>query len=60
MTERVTQINLVSFANYQRRRNDPHAQPEIQFVAREMLRLVKECSVCPVAISALEEIKWRL
>lgn len=58
MTERVTIFNLRSFSNFIRLRSSEHAQPEIQIVANEMLRLVKETNVCPVAIEALEKNKW--
>lgn len=60
MIERTSIMNLRSFANYQKQRNSDHAQPEIRFVAQEMLRLVKEINICPVAISTLEEINWRI
>lgn len=60
MTERTTTMNLGSFANYQFKRNHSHAQDEIRFIAQEMLRLVKEANICPIAIEALESINWRL
>lgn len=58
MTERITTINLRSFANYQRLRNSEHAQPEIREVAQQMLEQVKLKLVCPIAIQALEGNKW--
>lgn len=60
MIERTTIMNLRSFANYIRLRNSDHAQPEIRYVAQEMLRLVKEANICPTAIAALEEVGWRI
>lgn len=59
MVERTSIMNLRSFANYYRLRSDVHAQPEIQYVAKEMLRLIEEKNICPIAISALKEIGWR-
>jgi thymidylate synthase (FAD) len=58
MTERTTIMNLRSFANYQKQRNSPHAQPEIRMVAELMLKEVENNNVCPVAISTLKEINW--
>lgn len=58
MTERITTMNLRSFANYQRLRNSEHAQPEIREVAQQMLDQVKLKLVCPIAIQALEDNKW--
>jgi thymidylate synthase (FAD) len=60
MTERVTIFNLRSFVNYQKLRNSPHAQPEIQKVARLMLEEVKNKNVAPLAISWLEQNNWEL
>jgi thymidylate synthase (FAD) len=59
LTERTTVMNLRSFANYQKQRNSDYAQPEIKKVAELMLDEVKKANVCPVAISTLEEIKWK-
>ncbi len=58
MTERVTIMNLRSFANFQRLRNSEHAQPEIQQVAKLMLEEVKKSNVCPIAIECLEKNGW--
>lgn len=58
MTERVSIINLRSFANFYKLRSASDAQPEIQIVANEMLRLIKEKNICPVAIHALEQNQW--
>ena len=58
MTERTTIFNLRSFANYQKLRNSPHAQPEIQEVARQMLEAVKNAGICPIALEALEKNNW--
>jgi thymidylate synthase (FAD) len=60
MVERTTIMNLRSFANYQRLRNSDHAQPEIQTVAKLMLEAVEAANVCPVAISALKSIGWKI
>jgi thymidylate synthase ThyX len=60
MTERVTIFNLRSFANYQKLRNSPHAQPEIRQVAQLMLEAVKEANICPIAIEALERNGWNI
>jgi thymidylate synthase (FAD) len=58
MTERVTVMNLRSFANYQKLRNSSHAQPEIQLVAKLMLDEVKAKGIAPAAIAALEAKGW--
>jgi len=60
MTERVTIMNLRSFANYQKLRNSEHAQPEIREVARLMLEAVKKKNICPIAIAALEKNSWNI
>lgn len=60
MTERTTIMNLRSFANYQKQRNSDYAQPEIKKVAQLMLQEVKKSNVCPVALSTLEEINWKI
>lgn len=58
MTERVTVINLRSFANYQKLRNSKHAQFEIRKVAQLMLQCVEQANVCPIALKALKSIGW--
>lgn len=58
MTERVTLINLRSFANYQKLRNSEYAQPEIRQVAEMMLKSVRDANICPIAIEALERNLW--
>lgn len=60
MTERVTTMNLRSFANYQKLRNSDHAQPEIREVARQMLEQVEQVGMVPVALSALKEVDWNI
>lgn len=60
MTERVTVMNLRSFANFVKLRNKPEAQPEIRHLAEEMLKQVKESNKCPLAIEALERNGWNL
>lgn len=60
MTERVTVMNLRSFANYQKLRNTEYAQPEIRQVAQFMLQCIEEKNVCPITIQALKEQKWEI
>lgn len=60
MTERITVMNLRSFANYQKLRNSSHAQPEIQEVARQMLQRVIESNLCPIALTILQEKNWEI
>lgn len=60
MTERVTVMNLRSFANYQKLRNSEHAQPEIHEVARQMLKVVEKANVCPLALEALKRNGWNI
>jgi thymidylate synthase ThyX len=60
MTERVTTMNLRSFANYQKLRNSEHAQPEIRQVAKLMLEAVKASGVAPIALAALEANGWTI
>lgn len=58
MTERVSVFNLRSLANYIKLRSKSDAQVEIQFIANEMVRLIKQDNICPVAIEALERNGW--
>lgn len=60
MTERVTTMNLRSFANFIKLRNSEHAQPEIKYLARLMLQEVKNKAQCPIAIEFLEKNNWEL
>ena len=60
MTERVTTMNLRSFANFIKLRLKPEAQPEIQEVAKLMLTVVKQSNACPIAIEWLEKNEWSL
>lgn len=60
MTERVTTMNLRSFANFIKLRLSPHAQPEIRRVAELMLQEVKAKAKCPIAIEWLEKNGWEL
>lgn len=60
MTERMTKMNLRSFANYQRLRNSDHAQPEIRRVAELMLAEVEAKNIAPVALRTLKELGWRI
>ena len=58
MTERTCIMNLRSFANYQKQRNDSHAQPEIRLVAEQMLKQVEDNNICPIAIESLKAKDW--
>jgi flavin-dependent thymidylate synthase len=58
MTERVTVMNLRSFANYYKLRSKADAQPEIQAIANLMFDAIIEKNICPVAISALDNNDW--
>ncbi len=60
MTERVTIMNLRSFSNYYRLRAKTDAQPEIQLIAKEMLKLIEEKNICPVAIEALKRNQFQI
>lgn len=60
MTERVTVMNLRSFANYQKLRNSEHAQPEIQQVAKLMLEAVEKANICPIALESLKRNNWQI
>lgn len=60
MVERTTSLNLRSFANVQKLRNDGHAQPEIRYVAQEMLQQVEEAGICPYALEALKKNQWSI
>lgn len=60
MTERVTVINLRSFANYMMLRKKKAAQPEVRQVAQRMYELVRDANICPVAFRELEANNWKL
>lgn len=60
MTERVTTMNLRSFANFIRLRLSEHAQREIFEVAKLMLAEVRKANICPAALWALGEAGWRI
>lgn len=60
MTERISIMNLRSFANFQKLRNSPHAQAEIREVAELMLKEIKSRNICPIAIAELEKNNWQL
>jgi len=60
MTERVTVINLRSFANFVKLRDKPEAQPEIRYLAQLMLDAVKASNTCPIALAALERNNWSI
>jgi len=59
-TQVTTVFNLRSLANFFRLRLDPHAQPEIQEVASQMLALVEKEDNCPIAISCLKANNWEI
>lgn len=58
MVERVTTMNLRSFANFIRLRLSNHAQPEIREVALKMLEAVEQANIAPIAINTLKETNW--
>jgi len=60
ITKVTTTFNLRSLANFLRLRLDPHAQPEIQEVARQMLALIEKDGNCPVAIASLKSKNWEI
>jgi flavin-dependent thymidylate synthase len=60
MTERVTVMNLRSFANYYKLRFKPNAQKEIQYIAEQMYTQIRDMSVCPIAFSALDKNSWNI
>lgn len=60
MTERVTIMNLRSFANYQKLRNHSEAQDEIHQIAQLMLECVEKSNVCPIALEALKKNNWEI
>lgn len=60
MTERVSIMNLRSFANFIKLRLSTHAQPEIREAARQMLEAVETSNVAPIAISALKRNSWNI
>jgi thymidylate synthase (FAD) len=60
MTERVSIMNLRSFANFIKLRLTEHAQPEIYEVARQMLAEVEAKASCPVAIQWLKNNGWNI
>lgn len=60
LTERVIIFNLRSLVNFIKQRDSEHAQPEIREVAKQMLALVKEKNVCPIAIEALQKQGWNI
>ena len=60
MTERVTVMNLRSFANFVKLTNKPEAQPEIRQLAQLMLESVKQSNKCNIALEALERNGWSI
>lgn len=60
MTERVTVINLRSFANYYKLRSKSDAQIEIQQIAEMMLQEIIKSNKCPIAINALIKNNWNI
>ena len=60
MTERVTTMNLRSWANFIKLRLDRHAQPEIRYIAYLMFEAVKASGAIPHAFDALENNQWMI
>ena len=60
MTETVLTINLRSLANFLKFRMKPEAQPEIQEIAEQMYKLIKDSGCCPAAIESLERNGWQI
>ena len=58
MTERVTVMNLRSFANYYKLRAKADAQPEIQQIADQMYAAIVKKDVCPIAFDSLAKNNW--
>ena len=58
MTETVFIVNLRSFANFMKLRDKPNAQPEIQQLARLMLKAVEDAGVAPIALEAIKRNGW--
>lgn len=58
MTERVSVMNFRSFCNFQKLRNNPHAQPEIRKLAEDMLKSVEASGECKVALEAAKRNNW--
>lgn len=59
-TKVTTAFNLRSLANFFKLRLDPHAQPEIQEVAKQMLAAIEDAKNCPAAIQALKDNNWQI
>ena len=60
MTERVTLMNLRSWANFYKLRSKKDAQPEIQHIAKLMREQIESKNICPIAFSALERNNWSI
>lgn len=60
MTERVTIMNLRSFANFIKLRTKPNAQKEIQILADLAYKAVKKANICPIALNWLEQNYWSI
>jgi len=60
MTERVTIMNLRSWANFYRLRSKSDAQLEIQTIAKLMHDQVLKSDTCPIAIKALSRNNWSI
>lgn len=60
MTERITIMNLRSFANFYSLRSSKNAQPEIQFIANRMLEEIQTKNICPIAIKYVEKFGWNI
>lgn len=60
MTERVTIMNLRSWANFYRLRSKSDAQKEIQDIANSMCDQIMISNACPIAIKALRRNNWQI
>ncbi len=60
MTERISIMNLRSWANFYKLRSDKHAQPEIQQIANLMFEAIKASNKIPFALEALERNNWSI
>lgn len=58
MTERVSLMNLRAWANFYKLRSSPHAQPEIQEVAKQMLEQIEQSKDIKYCIEALKRNNW--
>lgn len=60
MTERTATINLRSFSNFMKQRNDGHAAPEMQLLSQKMLEEVERSGKIPIALDVLKKNGWQI